>query len=415
MKSLILKYKFILVIILVVGFVVFLGQYLLNKDNTNPSNTQTISETVKKGDITQSISASGQVQTANYLSITTSVNGIVKQVFVKEGDRVTQGQKIMEVTLDSEGERSRLNSYSSYLKAKNSLDAAKNNLYSLESTKLQEEEVFRDLKENNSYQSHDERLAYKLAENDAIKAKNDYDSQQSTILQLQISLSDAWADYQAQFPIITSPTDGIVANIISVEGTKIENSVADRSIRTVASIKKEGTPIVSVNVNELDINKVKVGQKVNIKLNSMPESEFAGSVVGIDKIGMVQSGVSNYPVIIKLDSDNEQILPNMGAEAGIIVETKSGVLLVPSSAISTSRNGKAVKVVKGGGGTTDVLIITGISDETNTEIMSGLNEGDIVEINTLPTQGFTTQTQIQNRGLGGFGGLGSFGTQQRSH
>ena len=409
MKRLIIKYKFIFLIALFAVAVVFLGQYFLNKDNSSTSDTQTTSDTVKRGDITESISASGQVQTANYLAITTSVNGIVKSLFVKEGDKVVQGQKIMEVTLDSEGERSRLNSYSSYLKANNSLDSAKNNLYSLEVTKLQKEEVFSDLKQNNSYQSHDERLAFKIAENDAKKAKNDYDAQQGTISQLQISLSNAWIDYQSQSPIITSPADGIVANIISVEGTKVENSVTDRSIKTVASIKKEGTPIVTVNVNELDINKVKVGQKVNVLLNSLPDSEFTGNVVGIDKIGSVQSGVSNYPVIIKLNSDNEQILPNMGAEASIIIESKSGALLVPSSAITTSRNGKIVKVIKDTQ-TLNVTITTGISDDTNTEVISGLNEGDTIEINSLPTQGFTSQTQTTNRG---FGGIGGFGTQQR--
>ena len=144
-------------------------------------------------------------------------------------------------------------------------------------------------------------------------------------------------------------------------------------------------------------------------LNSLPDSEFTGNVVGIDKIGSVQSGVSNYPVIIKLNSDNEQILPNMGAEASIIIESKSGALLVPSSAITTSRNGKIVKVIKDTQ-TLNVTITTGISDDTNTEVISGLNEGDTIEINSLPTQGFTSQTQTTNRG---FGGIGGFGTQQR--
>lgn len=393
------KHKAILILLILIPLVIFGGQRLLNGSSVTNSVKQSIQEPVKKGDITASISASGQIETANYLPITTSVNGIVKKVYVKEGDTVTKGQKIMEVTLDSEGELSLASAYSAYLKAKNSLDSAKNSLYTLESTKIQKEDAFNTLKKTNTYQSHDERTAFKLAENDYLKAKNDYDQQASTITQMQIALNSALNEYQSQSPSITSPAAGIVANIVSVEGTKIENSVSERSIATVASIKQPGTPIASLNVSELDINKVRVGQKVDLKLNSDTENSYSGVVAGIDKIGSQTNGVSNYPVIIKFDKENEKALPNMGVEADIIVEAKTGVLYVPTAAIKTAQG--TSYVVDAAGNRRQVKI--GTADSTNTEITEGLAEGDVVLVEALATTGFTSTTQNSTRGFGAVG------------
>jgi RND family efflux transporter MFP subunit len=395
------KYKLILSGIFLLGITIYFGQYLLNysSSTSNVENTTSSATTARvlRGTVTSSVTASGQVQTANYLPITTSVNGIVKKVFVKEEDKVVLGQKIMEITLDSEGEKSRLNSYSSYLRAKNTLDSAKNSLITLENTQIQKKESFETLKENNSYQSHDERVSYKLAENEYLKAKSDYESQKAQISQLELALTNSWLEYQSQSSIITSPGDGMISNVVAVEGTKIENSVSERSVKTVASVKKEGTPIISLNVNELDISKIKVGQKAKLSLDSDVSRVYTGVVVGIDRIGSVSGGVSNYPVIVKFDFDSESVLPNMGVDGTIIIEEKSQVLYVPTSAISTS-NGKKLVTVAVNGSTEKKEVYTGISDDSNTEIISGINEGDEVVITALPTTGFTSETQNRNSG-----------------
>jgi len=291
------QHKIVFALILLIPIIIFTGQYYLNKSSVEISSSQQIQTEVKKGNISSTVSASGQIETANYLAITTSVNGIVKKVYVKEGDIVKKGQKIIEVTLDSEGEISLANAYASYLRAKNALDSAKNSLIPLESAVIQKEEAFDTEKEENSYQSHDERISYKLAENDYFTAKNNYESKKNELTQLQISANSAWNEYQSQSPVITASYDGYIANIVAVEGTRIENSVSERSVQTVASIKIEGTPIAVLNITELDINNIKVGQKAKILLNSVRDETFTGTVVGIDKIGSLTGGVSNYPVI----------------------------------------------------------------------------------------------------------------------
>ncbi len=395
----ILKHKILIVLIILIVAVIFIGQNLLNSDSspqTSAADSQIVN--ARKANIISMVSASGQILSGNYLPITTSVNGIVKKVYVKEGDSVKKGQKIMDVILDSEGELSNANAYSNYLKAKSSLASGQNSLLALESDLLQKEEAFETEKEQNSYQSHDERVSYKLAENAYNSAKATYDIKKSDLAQLQIALSSAWSEYQSESPTITASSDGIIANIVAVEGTKIENSVtSDRSVQTVASIKITGTPILNLNITELDINKIKVGQKVNIVLNSLSKETFTGVVAGIDKIGSESSGVSNYPVIIKFDSESDLILPNMGADADVIVEQKENVLTVPNSAI-TSKNSKKYVTIVNNGQENQVEVTTGVSDETNTEILTGLSENDRVKVTSLPTTGFTSTTSSTNRG-----------------
>ena len=283
----------IILIILVVGVIIFVGQRLLKEDESETETQEYIVTTVERGTISNSVSATGLIETANYLSVTTSVNGIVKEVFVNEGDTITKGQPIMEITLNSDGEESYLSAQSSYLAAKNALDSAKTSLISSDSSLISAEEAFDDEKEDNSYQSHDERVSYALADNSYEIAQANYNNQLEVINQKQVALSKAWLSYQAQSPIVLAPDSGVVANIVVVEGMDISNSLSERTSSSVASIKKEGTPIASLSVSELDINNVSVGQETRITLTSNSDEEIIGKVVGIDKIGEYSGGVTN--------------------------------------------------------------------------------------------------------------------------
>lgn len=398
-KSLLLKYKWIVLAIVLIPTIIIVGQKILGSKEAGTQ--QQLTSTVKRGTITSYVSTTGTIQAANYLAITTSVNGIVKKVYVTEGEKVVKGQKIMEVTLDSEGERSLADAYSSYLRAKNSLESAKNSLYGLETAMLQKEEAFEDEKETNSYQDHDERLSYKYAENEYLQAKNAYEIQKSSIKQAEIALESAYSEYQAYSSTITAPANGVIANIVATEGTKIENSVtSDRSVETVASIKQEGTPTASLNVTEVDINNIKVGQKAKLTLSSISDQTFEGTVTGIDKIGTQSSGVSNYPVIVKFDSDNDKVLPNMSVTADIIIESHDNTLYVPTSAVNTAGDTKYVLVPEGAG-QKKATVKVGISDDSNTEILEGLNENDVVILSTLPTEGFTSSSKNSSNDRGG--------------
>jgi RND family efflux transporter MFP subunit len=402
-------------LIILAFLIIFSGVafYLLTSNKNSSENIpKQVVRKVVRGDIQSGIEASGIVQTANYVPITTSVSGIVGKVYVKEGDVVMEGQKIMEIDLSSEGQEALTQAWSSYLAAKNNLERAKNELLSKESAKLRAEQAFEDEKEENSYQSDDEKLAYKLAENTFLSAKTDYELQVQTISQAQSSLSKSWLEYKALSPTITAPDSGTIANIVVVDGMNISNSLSERTSTSVASIKKDGTPIVSLSISELDINNVKVGQKVNVELSSVDDRTFSGSVVGIDKIGESVNSIASYTVIVRLDESSEFVLPNMAVEAKIIVEEKQDVLIIPNSAI-TKRQGKSFVTVKQGNVQNQIEVKTGLSDENNSEILSGVSDGDELVLPALSTSGFTNPDSNQMRIIPGVPGGGSVRIERR--
>jgi multidrug efflux pump subunit AcrA (membrane-fusion protein) len=220
-------------------------------------------------------------------------------------------------------------------------------------------------------------------------AENNFINQENQLAQAKASLSNASINLQLSSPTITAPYAGTVSNINLVAGMVISNTSSTTSSGTstvsssrVAVIKNDATPIINVTLGETDVPNVKVGQKATITFDSIANMTFTGVVATVDRIGTVSSNVTSYGVNIKLDSGSELILPNMATTADIIVDTATDVLYVPS-AVLTTQNGITYAKTLVNGKEVDVEVVTGISDDTNTVIVSGLTEGEFVITGTV--------------------------------
>lgn len=379
--------------IVLVVIISFSGWRLLGNRG---QQTQYQTSQVERGTIVSSISASGQVLTANIVNITSNAKGLVKNVYVQDGDRVTSGQKIMEITLDSDAQQKASSAYSSYLSVKNSLDSAQVSLYTLDSAmwaaqrKFINDAVARGLTVDDP--------TYIQENDDWLAAEAKYKNQQNVIAQVKVALNSAWLSYQAVSSIVSAPMSGIITNIIYAPGMMISAS-ADSGQR-IAVIQAEGTPLASFNISEIDVSQVKVGQKATIKLDSISDKTFTGKVLSIDRIGTVTSGVTSYPAVVQFDTGASDILPNMAATASIILETKSDVLLVPSSVIQRQGDQNIVRVMRGKQ-EQSVTVETGLVSDTQTEIISGVSEGDEVVVSTV------ISGSSQTGGTSVFGGGGA--------
>jgi len=370
------RFRATIILVGMVGLIV-MGVSLFK--NKNPK-VQIQTQKVERGTIVSSISASGQILTANIVNITTNTKGLVKKVYVKDGDKVWAGQKIMELTLDSDAQQKAASAYSSYLSAKNNLDSAQATLYTLQSQEFAANQKFINDAVARGLASDDPTYIQENADWLAAEAK--YKNQQNVIVQAQAAVNNAWLAYQSVSPIITSPVSGTITNLTYSEGMTLSAS-ADASQR-IAVIESEGTPMATFDVSEIDVSKVRPGQKATIKLDSLPDKTFTGKVITVDKIGTTTNGVTNYPVVIKFDASDPEILPNMSATANIILEVKDNVLLVPSSAVQ-KQNGQNVVQLRKGKQEQTVNIEVGLISDTQTEILSGLSEGDEVIISTSST------------------------------
>jgi len=368
---------------------------------------------VTKGTVVSTISDSGRALTTSALNIETQVSGIVKDVYVKDGDTVYTGERIADVTFDTNGQQNYAQAYASYLSAKNAVASDNANYYSLQSSmftanqKFINDAVMRGLatddptyiEENGTWQA----------------AQASFLEQQTSLAKDQSSLNNAAINLQQNASTITSPYTGTISNITLVPGMVLSNTVNNSSTSSsstssssttrIATIDNQSTPIINVTLSETDVPNIKVGQKATITFDSITGETFTGVVATVDRIGAVSSNVTSYTANIKLDSGSDQILPNMAATADIIIDTATDALYVPSAALIT-QNGTTYAKTLVNGKEVDVAVETGISDDTNTVITSGLSEGTTVITGTTSKSATTTSTgtSVFSSSLRGFGG-----------
>lgn len=394
------------VILLALVFVIF---RVVTSNKSKQPQYQTA--TAQKETLVSSVSESGQVAVANRVAVTTGASGIISQVYVKSGDTVAAGEKIADLTLDVAGQEKQSQAWSSYLTAQNQLSSAQAELNTLQANEFVANQKFVTDRGVQNPITNDP--VYIEEDANWLAAEAAYENQQNVIAQAQVSVSNAWLSYVAVSSTITAPTAGTITDLtiapgMQLGGTETTGGTAGTTLATVANIKTGGVPTVSVNLSEVDAAQVQTGDKATITFDALPGKTFTGKVIGVNTTGTVTSGVTSYPATIVLDSGYDSILPNMSASASIITGVKEDVLAVPTAAIQTINGQTTVRVLKNGQ-ITSVPVVTGATSDTDTEIVSGLNEGDTVVVGFVPTStGSTTSSPFSSsnpfRGLGGGGG-----------
>lgn len=369
----------------------------------------------EKGTLMVVVTASGQVSAANSAEVNTQASGVVNKVYVENGQRVKVGDKIAEIDLDLVGRQRSSQAWASYQNTKNSLATAKINYYILQSDLLTNWKTYMDLAQSSMYQNSDSspnttnrQLPQYMSINDQwLSAEAKYKNQENVVAQLQTSLSSAWLSYQQTSSTIYAPISGTVTGLSLQIGsvlTSQSNTSGTATAQKIASIQTDAPPIIKVNLTQIDTPKVKIGNKATLTFDAFPGKTFTGKVVSIDTIGTISSGVTTYPTVIKLDTEVPDIFSNMTASANIITQIKDNVLLVPSGAVQTQNGQSTVRVMKNGK-IEQVNVETGLSSNTQTEIVSGISEGNMIVTSTISSGATGQQRNGQTQSpFGGFGG-----------
>lgn len=403
----------------IVAVIVATGWFGINNmPSAKTAAVQYQTETAKKDTLIVSISASGQISAANSASVSTQTSGVVKKIFVTNGAKVKAGDPIAEVDLDLEGKQRSTQAYASYQSAKNSLDSANANYYSLQSGLYTQWKTYMDKAENSTFTNPDgspntdqrNLPGFASTQADWLAAEAKFKTQQGVIAQAQTSVSSAWASYQQSSPIIYAPITGTITGlalqiggVLSSQTSSTGNSTSQR----IANIITEAAPQVTVQLAQIDVPNVHIGDKATILLDAFPDKTFTGSVISIDTVGSISSGVTSYPAIIKLDLASSDMYSNMSATAKIITVTKDNVVLIPSAAVQSVNDETTVRIMKHNT-VTSVPVEVGQSNDTQTEIVSGVSDGDVVV--TGSTNASTSQASSSTSSpFSAFGGRGMGG------
>ena len=146
--------------------------------------------------------------------------------------------------------------------------------------------------------------------------------------------------------------------------------------------------LVDVQIPEVDINRIQVGQTTRLTFDAIPAREYNGVVVEVGRVGTPVAGLVNFKVTIELQDADESVLPGMTAAVNIVVSEIEDVLVVPNRAVRLRNNQRVVYLLQDGV-PTPVQIQIGATSDAYSEVLSGdVKVGDIVVLN--PPTNFET-------------------------
>jgi multidrug efflux pump subunit AcrA (membrane-fusion protein) len=428
---------FVVVLIVIIWFV---GTRLFAQKSTS-SQYQTA--TAQKGDIVSTVDESGNVNASSQTLVGSPANGLVQQIFVKNGQYVTAGQKLFTVKSTATPEE-KASAYSSYESALASYNSAVNGKQGLEATLekdrdtiLQAQDALNVYNNTPNAINSSTKQPYTQNEKDELTSavtsaqesfsadETKYNQENTAIAAANASLNSASLSYQAtQNATVTAPISGTVANVAAMPGDAVTASTVTTTSNSTSfsssssSSTSNGSTVLVIGnltqlsviaqVNEVDVPKIKPGQEATVTLDALPNETFVGKVENVDSIGTIASGVVTYNVYITLVSPPPSIKAGMSASVAIQTAHAYNVVTVPSAAVQTANGASYVRVLKNGQ-VTNVPVTTGISDDTNTEITSGISVGDVVITGTNATTSSSTTSPFSSGGFGGARGGGGGG------
>lgn len=196
------------------------------------------------------------------------------------------------------------------------------------------------------------------------------------VIQSEISLRQAKLDLEGA--TLVAPFDGIVAATGVSAGEQVGGSSAAVTLVDPTALR------VDLSVDETDVAKLAVGQPATVSFDALPDERLRGQVIAVAPSGTAQQGVVTYLVSIGIDSPSRSLPSGMSATVDIETERKDGVLLVPNRAVRTQGRARTVEVLVDG--TPEVRMVqTGSSNDQLTEIVSGLQDGELVVIRGTST------------------------------
>ena len=345
--------------------------------------------TVIKGEISESITATGTIEPVTEVEVGTQVSGIIDKIYADYNSVVTKGQLIAEmdrVTLQSEVASQR----AAYNGAKAEYEYQRKNY-----------ERNRGLHEKQLISDTDyEQFVYNYE-----KAKSSYESSQASLAKAERNLS---------YATITSPIDGVVINRAVEEGQTVASGFETPTLFTIAADLTQMQ--VVADVDEADIGGVKDGQRVTFSVDAYPNDTFEGVVTQIrlgedSSTSSGSSGTSGtvvtYEVVISAPNPDLKLKPRLTANVTIYTLDRKNVLSVPARALRFTPEKPLIgenDIVKDcesehklwtREGNTFIAhpVTVSISNGVNTEIVSGIDEGATVvteaTIGRMPGEGPT--------------------------
>lgn len=414
------KYRVLLILLLVIA--VGAGAFWFNR-NRNANAVSTYQTTpVQRGKLTATIGATGTVRAKQTAILVWQAAGTVDTVNVKVGDNVPSGfvmaflskaslpqsiilaeadlasaQKTLDDLLNSDTARAQAaialrDAQAAYDLAKKKRDGLDGLIDITEIVTKKRNTPFGviEVKETKTYKGYadkttiaksDEQLALAQARLD--DAQRTYDrltsgnSVEITSAEARISAAQATLNLAR----VTTPFGGIVTESYPLPGDLVGAGTAAFRIDDLSSL------LVDVNVSEVDINSVAVGQPVTLTFDAILGRQYNGLVVEVAQTGTITAGVVSFKVTVELTDADLSVKPGMTAAVNITVKELTDVLLVPNRAVRLSEGERVVYILENDQPVKKTIRLGSSSDTMSVLAGGDVQEGDFVILNP-PTELF---------------------------
>lgn len=352
-----------------------------------------LTEPVQRGNIEQSVSATGDIAPALLVDVGAQASGQIKKFYVKLGQQVKKGELIAEIDAatqqnDLDTSRAQLASYQAQLASKKVSLAMAQKDYARE----------RDLWKKKATSQKD----YDTATETLASAKSAITELESSIRIAEISVSTAETDLG--YTRITAPMDGTIVSTSIEEGQTVNSSQSTPTIVQIADLSKM---VIRMQVAEGDITRIQPGMTIHFTTLANPDTPRDAVFSSIDpglttmsqgsyttSTDLTSSAIYYYARALVDNSDNSLRI-GMTTENTIVVAHAENELIIPTLAISSKKGKKFVTVLQQGK-PQEREITTGISDSANTVVLSGLKEGEEV----VTGRSDSSVNSIMPRGMG---------------
>jgi len=175
---------------------------------------------------------------------------------------------------------------------------------------------------------------------------------------------------------VVAPFDGTITEIFIQESDRVEPATPALRIDDLSKL------LIDVQVSELDINKIELGQDVVVTFDAVLAKEYHGEVVDVAMVGEQSLGEVNYEVTIEVTDADDDIKPGMSASVDIHTRTLENVLLIPNRAVRIVDDEVTIYLLQPDGNIKPVAVTLGESSDVYSELLSGeVKEGDLVVLN----------------------------------
>ncbi|MBP6989329.1 efflux RND transporter periplasmic adaptor subunit [Candidatus Shapirobacteria bacterium] len=298
---------------------------------------------VTKQNLTETISASGEIKAENQAELVFTAPGKVAWLGVKEGDMVKRGQALASM------DKFLLNvAYQQAAANLRKFEASLDNIHDQVKNHDTDEDFATKDKRTNAETNKD--FYY-----EAVRA----------------------AEYNLKNSTLISPISGTVTTVSGISPG--ENLTATSLGSNVIKVVDFNTLVFEASVDEVDFRKITLGQKVDVLLDAFSDKKISGEVIYISREGKKTiTGGTVIPVKIKLTSDQEKLAVGLGGEAEFVVNQKDNVLTVPREFIKNDGRNNYVTIRQDNNSFIEVPVQVGLTTITDSEIIGDIKEGQEV-------------------------------------